>query len=215
MTANPSLAQDGDPSCAACSSSRGQDESGPETQVDPNSGSGQAGGSTRKLPQSLNAFLVQYQPILVIAGASLLGGAAMAVTGSGEDRLMAFMQGWMGLFLFPLAILKLFDVQGFQAAFTRYDLVAGRWPDYGAWYPGLELTLAILLLSGVMPVVTFAVTFLVMGIGALGILRVLIRGEELQCACVGTRIALPLGVVSIVETIGMAAMSGLMLAYLL
>lgn len=157
----------------------------------------------------LLAYLARYQPVLVIAGASVLGGLAMAAA---SGQLLHVMHGAMGLFLFQLALLKLVDIGGFAAAFARYDVVANAWSPYGYVYPFIELALALLYLSGAWPVLTYTATVAVMGAGSIGVVRSLWRGDKVKCACVGSKIDVPLGAISVIENVGMAAMAALMLA---
>ncbi|MDX2265097.1 MAG: hypothetical protein NW215_09020 [Hyphomicrobiales bacterium] len=153
------------------------------------------------------AYAARYQPVLVIAGASVLGGLAIASGGHG-----GFMHGAMGLFLFQLALLKLVDIGGFAQAFARYDMVAKAWRPYGYVYPFAELALALAYLSGAWPAATYAATVLIMGLGSIGVIRTLARGEQVKCACVGSKIDVPLGAVSVLENVGMAVMAAVMLA---
>ena len=73
------------------------------------------------------ARIAAYQPIIVIAGAAAAGSLMLAVSHGGNFAHV--MQSFMGLFLLPLALLKLFDIRGFATAFARYDLVAKVWPS--------------------------------------------------------------------------------------
>jgi hypothetical protein len=161
-------------------------------------------------PVSIAALISAYQPILVIAGAAAAGSLMMAFA-HGAIGVHA-MQSFMGLFLLPLAILKLFDIQGFAAAFARYDIVAEAWPAYGRIYPLAELALALLFLSGLFPVATNIAAVLIGAVGTVGIVRALGRDEPVRCACVGSTLDVPLGTVSVAENAGMAVMSAAMLA---
>ena len=172
----------------------------------PAANAGSSPGATLQSPKM--SLIEEYQPIFVIAGGAVLGGIVLAVSSGDPAR---FMSGAMGFFLLPLAMLKLFDIRGFATAFARYDIVTQAWRPYGWIYPFLELGLAMAFIGGFWPTATYATTLIIMGVGAIGILRVLARGEKLQCACVGTRISVPLGGVSIAENVGMAAMSAIML----
>ncbi|HEY7645931.1 MAG TPA: MauE/DoxX family redox-associated membrane protein [Hyphomicrobiales bacterium] len=155
--------------------------------------------------------LRQYQPILVIAGAALAGSLLLSSGHQHGAGALQVMPVFMGLFLFPLALLKLFDIGGFAEAFARYDVVAKIWPAYGRLYPFLELALALLFLSGLWPDPTHVAAFVIGTIGTVGIVRTLMSGEQLRCACVGSSIEVPLGLVSILENAGMAAMAAFFL----
>ncbi len=155
------------------------------------------------------AYAARYQPVLAIAGASLLGGYAL--TASAPDPTH-FMHGAMGLFLFQLALLKLVDIGGFAAAFAKYDIAAKAWRPYGYIYPFTELALGLLYLSGQWTTATYMATILIMGLGSIGVMQSLMRGDKVKCACVGSKIDVPLGAISVLENVGMAAMAALMLA---
>ena len=156
------------------------------------------------------ADLGRYKPIFIIAGAAAIGAIMLAATSHGmvAERLMG---GFMGLFLLPLALLKLFDVEGFAASFARYDLLAKAWKPYGLVYPFAELAIALLFLSGLFAVVTNVAAIAIGTLGTIGIVQTLARGEQVRCACVGSAIDVPLGTVSIIENAGMAIMAALML----
>jgi hypothetical protein len=162
---------------------------------------------------ALMTLLSCYQPIFVIAGAAL-GGSVMLAAASHDGAMLGerLMGGFMGLFLLPLALLKLFDTKGFAASFARYDILAKAWPPYARAYPYVELALALLFLSGLFPVATNLAAIAIGVLGTVGIVRSLSRGEQLRCACVGSVIDVPLGGVSITENAGMAIMAALMLA---
>ena len=50
-------------------------------------------------------------------------------------------------------------------------------------------------------------------IGAIGVIRSVLRKETIQCACLGTVFNLPMSTVTIVENLGMAAMAAWMLYF--
>ncbi|MBC8050005.1 MAG: hypothetical protein H7X92_07660 [Chitinophagales bacterium] len=156
----------------------------------------------------ITAYISRYQPVFMIAGASILGGFAI----SNNVYSLEFMHGAMGLFLFQLALLKLVDIGGFAEAFARYDIAAKAWRPYGYVYPFAELTLALGYLSGAWPTATYAATLVIMGLGSIGVVRTLASGEKVKCACTGSKIDVPLGAVSVIENVGMAAMAAVMLA---
>jgi hypothetical protein len=161
--------------------------------------------------RDLAAFLHAYQPVLTIAGAALAGSLMLGAAGHGADAAHR-MQSFMGLFLLPLALLKLFDIGGFASAFARYDVVARAWRPYGFVYPFVELALALFFLAGLLPVATNVAAVVIGGLGTIGIVQTLARGDQVRCACVGSTLNVPLGTVSILENAGMALMAAAMLA---
>jgi len=160
----------------------------------------------------------KYLPLFVVLGLSLAGAAALQLRGTGSVagdasgfQLMPFMTQFMGLFLLCFAMFKLFDLAGFRKGFQKYDLLAGVVPAYALVYPFLELGLALLYLSGRFPRAAFIGTILLMGFGLLGIVRSMRRGQQLQCACMGTFLNVPLSTVSLAENAGMTVMAAVML----
>jgi hypothetical protein len=79
-------------------------------------------------------------------------------------------------------------------------------------YPFLELALALFFLSGLFPLATNIAAIAIGGVGTVGIVQTLARGEQVRCACVGSTLSVPLGTVSILENAGMAVMAAAMMA---
>ena len=159
--------------------------------------------------RSWTSSLQTYAPILWIYGVT----ATIAIISAlrfGLDIDMS-MTCWMSGVLVVFALLKLFDVKAFAADFAKYDLIAEKIPAYAKAYPFVELGLGLLLLSGLAPVLTHVLIFLIFGIGLAGVLRSLARGESLQCACVGRILNLPLSKVAVYENGFMVIMSAFML----
>ena len=56
----------------------------------------------------------------------------------------------------------------------------------------------------------YGATIVVMGFGALGVIRALRRNLDVECACMGTVLKVPLSTVALTEDLGMVAMAGAM-----
>jgi hypothetical protein len=108
--------------------------------------------------------------------------------------------------------MKMLDWKGFVTAFSQYDLIAKRVKFYGVIYPGIEFGLGILFLIGyystnaVIPVVAW-ITIFIMGIGAIGVGKNLLSKDKVRCACLGTKINVPLTKVTFLEDILMVVMA--------
>ena len=61
------------------------------------------------------------------------------------------------------------------------------------------------------PALIYVTTVVVMVFGALGVLRALVKGLDVECACMGTVLSVPLSTVALVEDLGMAFMAAIML----
>ncbi|MDE1151173.1 MAG: hypothetical protein PW788_01440 [Micavibrio sp.] len=151
----------------------------------------------------------QYKPLIVILAVALVAAAGLAAGGH-----LAFMQAAMGMFLCLLATLKFFSLQGFANTFAGYDLLAARVKAYAFAYPFIEMALGFLYLSGIAPLATNAVMAVLMLVGSLGVAQVIRHGKKVQCACVGSSFALPVGRVTLAENLVMAAMAGMALLHM-
>jgi hypothetical protein len=61
--------------------------------------------------------------------------------------------------------------------------------------------------------VVYAATIIVMLFGSLGVLNALRRGLDVNCACMGNVLKVPLSTVALIEDLGMAAMAATMLFF--
>lgn len=152
-----------------------------------------------------------YVPLAVIV--TVTGLAALARQwGGGDLSTMSWMHDFMGLFFIMFAALKLFNLKGFVDGFGMYDLLASRWKGWGYLYPFLELALGLAYLARWQPALVYAATVAILTFGALGVLNALRRGLDVECACMGTTLRVPLSTVALFEDLGMAAVAGGMLA---
>lgn len=141
-----------------------------------------------------------------IAGVVLLIGIATGTWGV-ETQMRHFMAGFFIVFAF----FKLLDLPGFVNAYRGYDLLARKLPAWGWAYPFVELGLGVAYLLNGLPLVTNAVTLVLMLVGAAGVLRALLDRRSIQCACLGTALSLPMTRVTLIEDLTMAAMAAVML----
>ncbi|MEM7620038.1 MAG: MauE/DoxX family redox-associated membrane protein [Pseudomonadota bacterium] len=158
------------------------------------------------------SFFFQYQPIVVIAFTALFGAYLLSLSKTGEFNSYIFMHSMMGLFLLPLALLKLFNLNGFVASFAHYDILTKIWRPYGYLYPFIELALALTFIAGIWLDAAYSITLFVMGVGSIGIIFQLVQGNKIDCACVGAIVKVPLGLVSILENVGMVIMAAIMIS---
>lgn len=148
----------------------------------------------------------RYWPLVVVILISIVAGASM-LADAGEDSFYYLMINFAGMFFLFLSTFKFWDLKGFYHSFREYDLIAAKLPFYGYLYPFLELAIAVGFLSHFMPVLVSFITAALMLILVIGVISALIRKKDLRCACMGTKLDLPLGVVSVVESLGMGTMA--------
>ncbi len=146
--------------------------------------------------------------IAYIAGATLLAGWAR-----GNLDWHSLLNDFMAGFFLVFSFFKLLDLRGFADAYRMYDLVARAWRPWGFIYPFVELALGAAYLARWQPNVVNAVTLVLMLVGAVGVLRPLLRRQEIRCACLGTALNLPMTTVTLVEDLAMAAMGAAMLLW--
>jgi hypothetical protein len=151
-----------------------------------------------------------YLPLLVIVALTLLAASAKQAASSGSWNGMTWMHDFMGFFLVVFSMFKFFDLTGFADGFQMYDLLAKPVRAYAFVYPLIELGLGLGYLAHWQPVLIYGITVAVMIFGALGVLNALRRGLDLECACMGTVLKVPLSTVALVEDLGMATMAAVM-----
>ncbi|HEX2862880.1 MAG TPA: MauE/DoxX family redox-associated membrane protein [Lacunisphaera sp.] len=151
-----------------------------------------------------------YLPLLALVFVSALVASAIKHSYGPGVHPVRWMHGFMGFFLVAFALLKLFDLRGFADGFQMYDLLARRVRAYALVYPFIELALGLGYLAFWRPTTVYLATFIVLGFGALGVITALRRGLDVNCACMGTSLKVPLSTVALIEDLSMAAMAFVM-----
>lgn len=147
-----------------------------------------------------------YRPLIVLTLVSAAAAYALA------PLTHAFMSVFMGLALVAFAMLKLFTPDKFADGFAKYDLLGKHWRPYGYIYPYIELTLGLLYLARLSPVICGVISITVFGFGAVGVLIALRKGLNVNCACMGNVLSVPLSTVTLGEDFAMIAMALMMMA---
>ena len=155
-----------------------------------------------------------YKPLLLIL-AYLFGITALVELRGEAFDVMRAMNTFMAGFFLTFSFFKLLDIAGFADSYRMYDVVAKRIPAYGSIYPFIELALGIAYLTAWNPVVTNAVTLVVMGVSLVGVVENVLNRTKVRCACLGSVFNLPMTTVTIVEDGLMMGMAGAMLTMML
>jgi YHS domain-containing protein len=166
-------------------------------------------GSEKVRQKGRGAKWTDYIPLIVIVALTLLAACAKQAAYGGWNW-MSWMHDFMGFFLVVFSMFKFFNLEGFADGFQMYDLLAKPFRPYAYVYPFIELGLGLGYLAHWQPVAIYAATVVVMVFGALGVLNALRKGLDLECACMGTVLSVPLSTVALVEDLGMAAMAAVM-----
>lgn len=150
----------------------------------------------------------KYWPLACLILVAAIAACALAF-GAGKGWMSYF----MGFFLCQFALLKLFNPVQFADGFQMYDLIAGKSRAYAFAYPLIELILGLSYLATFWPMAACIATLLVFGAGTAGVIRALMKGLDVRCACMGTILDVPLSTVTLTEDIGMIAMAILLMIY--
>jgi hypothetical protein len=126
------------------------------------------------------------------------------------------MEIFMGMFFIVFSFFKFLDYEGFPNSFKRYDPLANKIPAYAKLYPFLETGLGIaFLMEWYLPIIVLF-TLIILSITTFGVLRVLNQKSQIDCACLGTAIKLPMTEASLIENGIMLTMAIILLvAYII
>jgi len=154
--------------------------------------------------------LLAYYPIFLIA-MYILGVASINNFHAGSLSWQGFMNQFMAGFFLVFSAFKFLNLRGFAEGYASYDLLAQRFSTYGFIYPFLELGLGILYLGAWLPVATPVLTIIIMGFSSLGVINSLLKKQQLQCACLGTILNVPLSSITLIEDLTMVVLAALSL----
>lgn len=152
--------------------------------------------------------LKQLAPLFLIFGFIFLSLSAIHYD---TLNLNAMMYDFMGLFFMVFSFFKLLDLRGFQSSFKQYDPLAAVLPLYGWIYPFLELGLGLCYIRDIVPDGILIATIFLLGITTTGVIRVLVQKKQLQCACLGSVLNLPMTEATLIENAIMLLMAGVLL----
>jgi glutaredoxin len=149
-----------------------------------------------------------YRPVVALFSITALMAIAASHAATGSAFTSAALQWFIAFSMAVLALLKLQNVETFSSMFLNYDLLAKRWVPYSYIYPFAEGLAGILMIAGVLTWLSVPLALFIGTIGAASVFKaVYIDRRELKCACVGGSSNVPLGFVSLTETLMMIAMA--------
>ena len=148
-----------------------------------------------------------YRPVVAIFSVAALLALGLSWHQYETVLTLRAVEWFISLSMTILAIQKLQDIESFSTMFLNYDLLAQRWVPYGKIYPFGEALAGILMTAGALVWISAPVALVIGIIGAVSIFKaVYIEKRELKCACVGGASSVPLGFVSLTESLMMTAM---------
>lgn len=155
-----------------------------------------------------------YFPIFLIFG-YITGISLLIQFELGSFNWMQWLNHFMAGFFLVFSFFKLLNLKGFAESYSMYDIVAKRWNGWGYVYAFTELALGVAFLTGFIPILTNAVTFMVMTVSIIGVLQSVFNKRKIKCACLGAVFNLPMSTITIVEDSLMIGMSAIMLLTML
>ncbi|MEO7265086.1 MAG: MauE/DoxX family redox-associated membrane protein [Ferruginibacter sp.] len=164
--------------------------------------------------EQTKSWLAVYKPILLIFGYIIVITVLIQFI-QGSFNWMQWMSHFMAGFFLVFSFFKLLNLKGFAESYAMYDIVAKQFNGWGYLYAFIELLLGIAFLSGFNPLLTNAVTFVVMSVSIVGVLQSVLNKRKIKCACLGDVFNLPMSTITIIEDGLMIGMSAVMLLTML
>ena len=156
----------------------------------------QKNNSDKPISQSKDrSYLRDLYPLFLILFYITIASTLISWNKSAE----IFMMDFMGLFFIVFSFFKFLDYKNFPNSFSMYDPLAKNIPIYGWIYPFIETMLGILFLSRINIMLSLVLTIGILGITTIGVIKVLYNKENIQCACLGTAIKLPMTIATLIE----------------
>jgi len=152
--------------------------------------------TVQPLPSSKTiSYLTELYPLFLILFYITISSIIMSWNKTLDD----FMMGFMGLFFIVFSFFKFLDYKNFPHSFSMYDPIAKNIPLYGWIYPFIETFLGIMFLFRIQIFLSLIFTIIFLGVTTIGVVKILTNKEEIQCACLGTAIKLPMTIATLIE----------------
>lgn len=163
-----------------------------------------------EMTEQTKSWFETYKPILLIFFYITLTTVLIQINNQHFD-LMQWMRHFMAAFFLVFSFFKLLNLKGFAESYVMYDILARRFPSWAYIYAFIELALGIGYLIDFNPIVINTVSFFVMSISIIGVLKTVLNKQQIQCACLGDVFHLPMSIVTIIEDALMIIMAAFML----
>ena len=163
--------------------------------------------------EKTKSWFETYKPIILIF--AYITGITFFIELQNGFNAMRWMRNFMGAFFLTFSFFKMLDLKGFAESYFSYDIIARRWMGYGYVYAFIELALGIAFITGFNPLLTNAVTFIVMSISIIGVLQSVFNKRKIKCACLGAVFNLPMSTVTIIEDLLMIVMSAVSILFII
>lgn len=159
------------------------------------------------------SWFATYKPILLI-GVYLLITTLLPYLRK-NFTMESWMPNFMAGFFLVFSFFKLLDLKGFAESYSTYDIIAKQWKGWGFVYAFIELALGVGYLLHIQPLIVNGVSFVIMSISIIGVLKSVLNKRKIKCACLGAVFNLPMSTVTIIEDALMILMSGILITELI
>lgn len=163
-----------------------------------------------EMTEQTKSWFETYKPILLIFFYITLTTVLIQINNQQFD-LMQWMRHFMAAFFLVFSFFKLLNLKGFTESYVMYDILARRFPSWAYIYAFIELALGIGYLIDFNPIVINMVSFFVMSVSIIDVLKTVLNKQQIQCACLGDVFHLPMSIVTIIEDALMIIMAAFML----
>lgn len=114
---------------------------------------------------------------------------------------------FMGLFFIVFSFFKFLDYSTFPKSFSKYDPLATKSMLYARLYPFIELLLGLCFLFNFKIKIISFITLSILSVTTIGITKSLVKKNQIECACLGTSMKLPMTEATLIENLIMILMS--------
>ncbi len=148
-----------------------------------------------KTAEKKPSYFSQLYPLILI----LFYISTTAIIMNWESNFEDLMIDFMGIFFIIFSFFKFLDYKSFPKSFSMYDPLAKLIPIYGWFYPIIETILGLMFLFRFQLFTAILITIFLLSITTYGVIKTLRNKKEIQCACLGTAIKLPMTVATLIE----------------
>lgn len=160
--------------------------------------------------EQTKSWFATYKPVLLIFLYIFSVTTLVELTSESID-ISRWMRHFMAGFFLTFSFFKMLNLKGFKESYLMYDILARKFPSWAYVYAFTELGLGIAFLVNFNPILTNSLTFVVMTISIIGVLKTVLDKKAIKCACLGDVFNLPMSTVTLIEDGLMIMMSLAML----
>lgn len=160
--------------------------------------------------EQTKSWFATYKPVILIFLYIFSVTTLLELTSENID-IWRWMRHFMAGFFLTFSFFKMLNLKGFKESYLMYDILARKFPSWAYVYAFTELGLGIAFLVNFNPILTNSLTFVVMTISIIGVLKTVLDKKAIKCACLGDVFNLPMSTVTLIEDGLMIMMSLAML----